>query len=263
MLLFEVRFYLCLVSAIDNECLQQALWENMNSIIDNWKISDSNEEGKWRKAANQWRLPYWDWAIPQPYINNFGVPKVCTYEEVTISMPYGKTRTITNPLKQFSNPKKDAGGLPVPMGDPSMGENAIKCDDPNQGLKHPRKPRYHILPVSKIERLKMLLRKYSGMNVWALVDTVSQTSITTCFHQSGLQESTTGRERIQAYNVLDGMEEILPKTEITLSTLQLAACCRQATLLLSNFSLQRNGIRRPWNRTLITCLLNISTMLCT
>lgn len=78
----------------------------MNSIIDDWKLSDPNEEGMWRKAANQWRLPYWDWATPQPYINDFGVPQVCTYHNITISMPYGKTQTIANPLKKFSNPKK-------------------------------------------------------------------------------------------------------------------------------------------------------------
>lgn len=144
----------------------------MNSIIDNWKLSDSKDEEKWREAANQWRLPYWDWAIPQPYINNFGVPEVCTYEDITISMPYGKTQTIENPLKQFSNPKKDAGGSRVPMGDPSMGVNAIKYDDPNVGITPPRTPRYHILPVSKIKRLKILLTNYSGINVWALADTV-------------------------------------------------------------------------------------------
>ena len=120
----------------------------MNSIIDDWKLSDPNEEAMWRNAANQWRLPYWDWAVPQPYINDFGVPKVCTFEDVTISMPYGKSQTIANPLKKFSNPKKDANGHPVPMGDSSMGVNAIPDDDPNKS--NTREPPYNILPVSKI-----------------------------------------------------------------------------------------------------------------
>jgi hypothetical protein len=73
----------------------------------------------WEDAAKAWRLPYWDWAAVQGYINDFGVPEIFTKERIDIvdfadnSPP--TTVNIANPLWKFSNP---AG---VAMGHRSMG----------------------------------------------------------------------------------------------------------------------------------------------
>jgi tyrosinase len=85
----------------------------------------ADQQALWTAEANQWRLPYWDWAIPQPYIENFGVPEICTWEKITIVEPASKNREplgrveVANPLWKFSNP------LGIPMGDPAMGVNAV------------------------------------------------------------------------------------------------------------------------------------------
>jgi tyrosinase len=102
---------------------QQRLWEIMIEYVNTSVPAD--QRAIWTAEANKWRLPYWDWAVPQPYIGNFGVPEICTWENITIVEPASKNGEplgqveVANPLWKFSNP------LGIPMGDPAMGANAV------------------------------------------------------------------------------------------------------------------------------------------
>ena len=122
----------------------------MIQMIHDWKLSDPEEEKIWRKAANHFRLPYWDWARKQEYTGNFGIPQVCTVEFVNIIIPGGLSKLFPNPLIKFSNPGN------VAMGDKSkMKQYAIKEHDPNKD-KNPKDPTiYNILPVSVAEDFRV------------------------------------------------------------------------------------------------------------
>jgi tyrosinase len=80
----------------------------------------------WEDAAKEWRLPYWDWALKQPYIDNQGVPEIFTKDRIdVIDFLDNNPPTmgnIPNPLARFRNP------MGVPMGDSSMREFALTGD---------------------------------------------------------------------------------------------------------------------------------------
>ena len=83
------------------------------------KVTPASEQSIWAIEASHWRLPYWDWAADQPYLQNVGVPQLFTLPQVTVVMPNSKSATVNNPLWKFSNPKG------VAMGDKSMQSWAI------------------------------------------------------------------------------------------------------------------------------------------
>jgi tyrosinase len=94
----------------------------MNTIID--RSVPSARQAVWRDAAQEWRLPYWDWAARQGYINNYGVPEIFTRERIDIidfadNSPV-TTVSTTNPLWKFSNP------LGFEMGHRTMGIYRIR-----------------------------------------------------------------------------------------------------------------------------------------
>lgn len=100
----------------------------MSDLVDKkWQIPTS-EVTNWKDAASQFRLPYWDWARKQEYAKNFAIPQVCTLDTVKVLLPGNKSREMSNPLAGFRNPKRNASGKSVPMGDPTMGKYAIKDD---------------------------------------------------------------------------------------------------------------------------------------
>lgn len=73
------------------------------------------------EAANNFRLPFWDWACKKPGENgeyNYDVPKLVRIHEVEIRVP-GGTSKIKNPFWQFSMPDG------MSMGDPQLRANAI------------------------------------------------------------------------------------------------------------------------------------------
>jgi Common central domain of tyrosinase len=76
----------------------------------------------WKTAAQQWRLPYWDWAVKQDYLSprNYGVPEVFTQQRVTILDFNGSQVQVDNPLWRFVNPRK------VAMGASSMAQFGIR-----------------------------------------------------------------------------------------------------------------------------------------
>lgn len=93
--------------------------------IKSWNLEGA-DANPWLHAAYTFRLPYWDWAQRQPYIDDFGIPQICTQDTVTVDLPGNKTETFENPLAKFTNPKG------VAMGDPSMGKYAVK-NNPDKG----------------------------------------------------------------------------------------------------------------------------------
>ena len=99
----------------------------MLELIQAWEISDQ-EKATWLDAASQFRLPYWDWAQKQPSTGDYGIPQICAQAAWPIVMPgtNENTKPYENPLTGFLNPKTNAIGQRVPMGDPSMKANAIQ-----------------------------------------------------------------------------------------------------------------------------------------
>lgn len=99
----------------DSHPLQQLLYETMiNKIIPT--VAAANKQ-KWTEAAKQWRLPFWDWAIPQSDTKKFGFPNIVLEANVTIldqSSTNGATKTVVNPLNKFTN---TVNGTKVRMGD--------------------------------------------------------------------------------------------------------------------------------------------------
>ena len=109
---------------------QQVLYEKMIELIEGWSTDrkiDQNEKKPCLDAASQFRLPYWDWARKQVSTGAYGIPQLCIADKVDIVKPGAKgvTEPFDNPLTGFTNPKKNSSGQNVPMGDQSMGRNAV------------------------------------------------------------------------------------------------------------------------------------------
>ena len=104
----------------------------MLDIIGGWIDLGAGEKSDWLGAARQFRLPYWDWARKQAYLNDYGIPRICTESSWPILEPGtgGKTVQCDNPLTGFVNPKIDPDtSKPMAMGDDRMKPNNIKDDD--------------------------------------------------------------------------------------------------------------------------------------
>jgi tyrosinase len=93
---------------------EQRLYEIMMGIVS--KIKPDSEKAIWEIEASHWRLPYWDWAQNQPYLQTVGIPQLFTLEWITVVMPGRTWKGFPNPLWKFSNP----GGKP--MGSPDNGQ---------------------------------------------------------------------------------------------------------------------------------------------
>ncbi|RJE24069.1 hypothetical protein PHISCL_03605 [Aspergillus sclerotialis] len=76
---------------------EQRLYEIMvGEIIPNFP---EDERAAWTAAANEWRLPFWDWGITNK------VPKLCKYPTTVVPTADGKSEErIDNPLYQFKMP---------------------------------------------------------------------------------------------------------------------------------------------------------------
>ncbi|KAF4990549.1 hypothetical protein FGRMN_8410 [Fusarium graminum] len=132
---------------------EQLIWKNMNEIIDAWELSET-EIARWKKAADGWRLPYWDWARKQKYTQNFALPQVLTLETVEIfppqdlKVPIKNPETYPNPLFGFENPEKKADGTPLPLGQMPGNKSLwnIKDNDEHNKGNSPANP--DVLPWS-------------------------------------------------------------------------------------------------------------------
>ena len=88
--------------------------------------ASAEEMAEWRKAADTWRLPYWDWTTERV------LEAVRMGQVDLVPMPGGQAEKVIpkldNPLRKFTNPSLK------PMGDPSMGKFALHPhNDPNYG----------------------------------------------------------------------------------------------------------------------------------
>ena len=99
----------------------------MKEIIRDFEASDE-VMAEWNKAADTWRLPYWDWS--KEY-----VPKAVRTNELNIVAPVTRAEkvegTLDNPLNKFTNPSG------VPMGDSTMGDFAIPPHEDKTHGKYP------------------------------------------------------------------------------------------------------------------------------
>ena len=127
----------------------------MNDIIDDWKLDDP-QKSEWRKAANLWRLPYWDWARRQSYNDEFALPYALTLDRVPIYPPEGKViypDPYPNPLWGFDNPEKEENSNePRKFGDMPEGKKQWNIKD--NTTEPPT------LPVRINPRLTIILHPY-------------------------------------------------------------------------------------------------------
>ncbi|KIL88341.1 hypothetical protein FAVG1_08420 [Fusarium avenaceum] len=108
---------------------EQLIWKHMNDIIDEWEL-DTAQATEWRKAADTWRLPYWDWARKQKYNQQYALPEVLIFPTTTTyppSNPRGETN-VENPFWGFQNPEKK-DGKPRAFGDMPEGKTEWNIQD--------------------------------------------------------------------------------------------------------------------------------------
>ncbi|KAK4694655.1 hypothetical protein P7C71_g2972, partial [Lecanoromycetidae sp. Uapishka_2] len=125
------------------------IWEIMRSQIADFVVS-KEEQDQWYKAADNWRLPYWDWGVEQTYSKKYGVPHLLTLEKIEILAPGTEFKRNdptpwNNPLYKFVNP------LGVNMGNEKvMGRFRIPNDEKYPWDKCVGTSRYGIFD-SKVE----------------------------------------------------------------------------------------------------------------
>ncbi len=71
-----------------------------------------SDQADLKKAAEEWRFPFWDWAMKKKDdkgVGNYDVPKVARLPEVEVRVP-GGTSKIPNPFYQFVMPDGKAMG---------------------------------------------------------------------------------------------------------------------------------------------------------
>ncbi|KAL4721786.1 hypothetical protein ACLX1H_011280 [Fusarium chlamydosporum] len=108
---------------------EQIVWTHMKDQIKDWNLEPA-QAAEWEKAANEWRLPYWDWAGEQATRKN-KLPIIFETEEITVyppNTPRGETK-VENPFWDFKNPMKDDNGNPRAFGDMPPGKTQWKIPD--------------------------------------------------------------------------------------------------------------------------------------
>jgi tyrosinase len=98
----------------------------MQLVIDDWVIESGLsilDAEDWHAAADNWRMPYWDWARLQEYDEDLVLPQVLTQATVRIFPPdavqnhFSADNLYPNPLLGFENPEKNQEtGEPLPFG---------------------------------------------------------------------------------------------------------------------------------------------------
>ncbi|CAI6338770.1 unnamed protein product [Periconia digitata] len=78
---------------------EKLIYEQALTIVN--EITDTNVKAKWRTAASKFRLPYWDWAMKAPSGEHI-MPTSIADENLSITYPNGTTKSIANPLYNYS-----------------------------------------------------------------------------------------------------------------------------------------------------------------
>lgn len=132
----------------------------MKAIIDLW-VSDHDlppsEAHLWHEEADQWRMPYWDWARQQASDEDIVYPEVLTTNRVQIHPPeilrhlYPTDGCYDNPLLRFESPEKDLSGASRPFGDMPAGKDQWNITDSppthSEALPQPDEKDSQWLPV--------------------------------------------------------------------------------------------------------------------
>lgn len=67
--------------------------EVIEEMVNNSQFQVEWEPEIWLKEAVKWRLPYWDWALPDA-----ALPFIFRHDEILIRQPVGKDNTLQAPL---------------------------------------------------------------------------------------------------------------------------------------------------------------------
>ena len=150
----------------------------LDTIEKDLKFETINEKQKWAHEAGLWRLPYWNWGLPE----NYEMPDIFTMETIKIRVPLasdGKARapeSRVNPLYRFQlrvdGKLTKMGDLPKPYTVNNAGELPV-CP-------------LHCAPTAAS---LLAYHRDSGLSARALV---GGGLITRLPSLSGLQESITG-----------------------------------------------------------------------
>ena len=57
-----------------------------------------------KPALDNWRMPYWDWALARQRSTQLFVPELMSTEKVPVRRPNGLTESIDNPLYRYKFP---------------------------------------------------------------------------------------------------------------------------------------------------------------
>ena len=111
-----------------------------------------HEQNDLKLAAEQWRLPYWDWAMKKPIYDtdpvlyDYDVPQLTRLEAVKIRVP-GGLKWVKNPLHAFRMPKN------APMSNGKV-SNVVKTED---------NPEIHVRPLCPHLLLEILILRSSKL----------------------------------------------------------------------------------------------------
>lgn len=95
MALFEVQIFPLPGKAdVDEECVQQLIWQNAQAIAPTYPESN---RAVYLAAAQTLRIPFWDWSV------DANIPAVANVSSIQINTPNGQ-KTIDNPLYRYSFP---------------------------------------------------------------------------------------------------------------------------------------------------------------
>jgi len=88
------------------------------------QIKDETQRASWKAAADRWRLPFWDWAIPQEDTKKVGLPNILAQDRFEILELGGSTKiSFANPMFKYTHRMHIDGKLtPTSMGDNRMGD---------------------------------------------------------------------------------------------------------------------------------------------
>ncbi|KIW83063.1 hypothetical protein Z517_02306 [Fonsecaea pedrosoi CBS 271.37] len=106
----------------------------MKEVIDELTFPFGGEKDQWVKERGRWRLPSFDWALPDVV-----VPDILLNQSISIQGPKKAEGTSTttlikeNPLYRY---QLIVNGKLLRMGDDSLKENKMSDSGPNQELAH-------------------------------------------------------------------------------------------------------------------------------
>ncbi|KAJ4265994.1 hypothetical protein NW762_003967 [Fusarium torreyae] len=105
----------------------------------------ASEAEDWYAVAETWRMPYWDWARHQKYIEDLVCPQILTQGPVHSFPPHAvkdyhpPSGLYANPFWNFENPEKDEKtGKPLPFG--TMPDNKERWNIKDNQIVHDEFP---------------------------------------------------------------------------------------------------------------------------